>query len=158
MLRQSLVPHLRRGLTYVNPLPTDYPSFTVLLFGVSSQLEEVEMSERSSTMMQLRQIDHIATPRQAAPEPMSWESTDPIRTNALAPLTTRERERLRMSDSCFRCRRPGHRANQCPEGASPRSTTRPRINHPIVIRPANSLYADPDVVDIDEVNQGNGRL
>ncbi|KAF9176239.1 hypothetical protein BGZ51_001228, partial [Haplosporangium sp. Z 767] len=32
---------------------------------------------------------------------------------ALAKLTKEERERLRRTGACFRCRRPGHRAFEC---------------------------------------------
>ncbi|ANB12608.1 gag-pol fusion protein [Sugiyamaella lignohabitans] len=44
--------------------------------------------------------------------------------NRLRPLTEAEREALRKSDCCFRCRRQGHIARDCPKGKRAASLTR----------------------------------
>ena len=47
----------------------------------------------------------------------------PMEVDALAPLTDQQRDELRKRGACFRCRKPGHVARNCPTNRNPRITT-----------------------------------
>lgn len=50
----------------------------------------------------------------SGPTPMDLNAVDNGNNTRLAKLTDSERERLRASGACFRCRQPGHMSSQCP--------------------------------------------
>jgi septal ring-binding cell division protein DamX len=51
---------------------------------------------------------------------MDWE---PTKIGALAPLTEKERQRLRDAGGCFKCRQKGHLARDCTTPTAPRRST-----------------------------------
>lgn len=138
-LTRALIPSLRRALSYIVGKPLDYPGFCALCFTVSSQIEEVEMYERGASPRH-RPPTNLAPTHSRASRPateqddaMDWEPTGPVRTRGLAPLTSQERDRLRSTGGCFRCRQAGHLAAQCPD--SNRHTEDRRV----AVRPASTI-------------------
>lgn len=71
-----------------------------------------------------------ATPRQVDRGQLTGDPMDLNTRRSLQPLTETERQRLKETGSCFRCRKPGHMASQCPEFPLSRhlskNTLRPR--------------------------------
>lgn len=68
----------------------------------------------------LGQADAPRTRRPSTPHPRP-QSPQPVRLNR---LTEEERDRLRRSGACFRCRKPGHLSRNCPEYGASSSTGR----------------------------------
>lgn len=116
---------LREAFAYAAP-PRDYQGFVEHCVQQEVFFEEHHHSSRtqtstppSQTWARMRPTRHRA-PAQAPGEPMDWEPTG-ITNAHLRPLTARERETLRASNGCFRCRRPnaGHLARDCPGNPVP---------------------------------------
>ncbi|PHH53386.1 hypothetical protein CFIMG_008222RA00001 [Ceratocystis fimbriata CBS 114723] len=91
-----------------------YPAFVSEVFGLASDLEALR--GRQTRMNTLPRSSHwtpaSAPPTQAAPSPdrMDWQSSNV----PLKPITPGERESLKQTNSCFRCRKPGHLRRNCP--------------------------------------------
>jgi hypothetical protein len=110
---------------------------------------EVEMKEPETlndAEVQALRVDDIRFGRNPQPQRPSYPtrqetprvaavSTPP---NRLGKLTDQERQRLRSSGACFRCRQQGHVARECPSNsAAPSGGTGARPNH----QPARRPYA-----------------
>ncbi|KAL2885278.1 Retrotransposable element Tf2 155 kDa protein type 1 [Ceratocystis lukuohia] len=91
-----------------------YPAFVSEVFGLASDLEALR--GRQTQMNTHPRFGHWtpapAPPTQAAPSPdkMDWQPSNV----PLKPITPGERESLKQSNSCFRCRKPGHVRRNCP--------------------------------------------
>ena len=113
---QGLKLAVKRQVAFSNPATFEEA------VSLASRIDDIlfEESRRDNRRPPLRSNNNGGASTSAAggssgPTPMELNAVQgSANTPRLAKLTDAERERLRASGACFRCRQPGHMSSQCP--------------------------------------------
>jgi len=114
MLEDKLSLEMQALLKVMPPASTEYHAFI-------QHLQELDRRNQKFAASALRTwVPNIATNppaplRQLDRGQPTGEPMDLSQRRTIPPLTDTERQRLRHLGACFRCRKPGHMATQCPD-------------------------------------------